>query len=1175
MFLSELELNGFKSFANKTKFKFSEGITAVVGPNGCGKSNVVDAVRWVLGEQKTSVLRSDSMESVIFNGTASRKPTGMAEVTMTLENNKGVLSSDYETVQVTRRLFRSGDSHYLLNKTKCRLKDINNLFMDTGMGPDSYSVIELKMVEALINGKMDERRRMIEEAAGVTRYKQRRKEASNKLKRVQEDLERVQDIISEVETNVNRLSRQASKTRRYNTLSEELKELEVELLKHEYHSISERSKENRESYQEVKNEANEFSKKVENLEKELEKLREKRSTLDEKIKELQNAENNIRNTVSETKRSKAVNAEKITSLKSTVNRLKDEIERGKSFSEKIEEEISENKTKLKKRDDELEEQKEANAQLKKNKDEAQKKLSYARELANSDREEINKLKNRIESAYSIIKNNENRIEKIESKISNSKEEIARSEAQIDEKDNEAAELDNKIKTAQSLLNDTSERLEIAQNNLEVLNNDLANVNEKIADLKNKISGKNASLDFLNSISIGDNATQLLLESDEWDKPSDLNTLIELITTDDSNKQAISTLFGSYSNLIILDKRSQAESAFEFLKSKNKAKKAFVCKELLPPVNIEADNNPDYLYNNIDADDEIKKIIYSLFGKVAITNSNEKAIEAISNGKYDIAVTRDGFLATKKGILTGGGTSKGETQAIGKKKRIDKTTKEIAELEKELSAALNEKEKLSNQKNEINLNELKSELNQAERNVKQLNDKKTQISVRKQGQLNNIEMYAKSIGNSERELKELKQEIDELSKRNEEDKARLKDAQSNEEEKLSLLNEAEKNFNKINEELQAAEILTIKLNSERNSLDNDVKRALNQQSAEERRREQRYREIKENEERIAELEFSNEQSLDNLETDEKKLNTILSEKEQQEEAAKIVNDEMVTYTNDLHESRAQLDNLREKYHKAEIKISEADTKMEALNNRAIEAYELDLSQIDITLEEGFNIEESKREVSQIKTKLSNLGNINFEAVQEYEEQSERLTFLTKQVNDLNQAEKTLMQTITEINETAEERFTETFEKIRDNFKMLFKKLFNEQAVSDIVLEEDNPLESSIEIIAKPPGKKPRSIDMLSGGEKTLTAIALLFAIYLVKPSPFCILDEVDAPLDDANLRRFNTLIKEFSKNTQFLIVTHMKITMEAADTLYGITQQEVGVSKIVSVKLEKDHEITQK
>ena len=299
MFLSELEITGFKSFAGKTKFKFADGITAIVGPNGCGKSNVVDAVRWVLGEQKTSVLRSDSMDSVIFNGTSKRKPLGMAEVTMRLENNKSVLPSEYDSIQISRRLFRDGASNYLLNKTKCRLKDINDLFMDTGLGPDSYSVIELKMVEALINGKMDERRRMIEEAAGVTRYKQRRKETNNKLSKVQEDLERINDILSEVEVNVRRLSRQAKKTKKYNEYSEKLKNIESELLKNEYASFKSKNNDVKKAINELSNNITLLEENLNNLENELVKSREEKTSLDTKISEITGNENMLNNKLAE------------------------------------------------------------------------------------------------------------------------------------------------------------------------------------------------------------------------------------------------------------------------------------------------------------------------------------------------------------------------------------------------------------------------------------------------------------------------------------------------------------------------------------------------------------------------------------------------------------------------------------------------------------------------------------------------------------------------------------------------------------------------------------------------------------------------------------------------------------------------------------------------------------
>ncbi len=1169
MFLSELEISGFKSFAGKTKFKFADGITAIVGPNGCGKSNVVDAVRWVLGEQKTSVLRSDSMDSVIFNGTSKRNPLGMAEVTMKLENNKAVLPSEYDSIQISRRLFRDGASNYLLNKTKCRLKDINDLFMDTGLGPDSYSVIELKMVEALINGKMDERRRMIEEAAGVTRYKQRRKETSNKLQRVQEDLERINDILSEVEVNVKRLSRQAKKTKKYNELSEQLKSIESDLLKNEYASFKSKNTNIKQFILEISQKIETLEVNLESYENELVTTREDKSVYDTKISELVAQENILKNQIAESTRLISVNKEKLISLNNINNRLIEDNANSERFIQKLTNDIAQLNDKLAKREEDTNTQNNSLEELKTDKQLRKTELDSARELANADIDVLNKLKNSIQSSYSIIENNERRIEKISSKIENYKEEISKENKEIELKNNLGIELSNTLKNLNADLSDKNENYQITKNKLEEVTNELNRLNDSISDLRSNISGKKAQLEFLESLSADDDTTQMLLSSKDWDKPDNITLLEELISADEKYNKAISSVLGAYRNLIVVDTAKQAESAFELLKKKNLSKRAIICRELIPTnTNNQGISGVELLTDVIETDDDIKSLLIALFGQVAITESKDEAY-ALTKSKVNAAATLDGFLINKNGILRGGGSTKNETANLGKQKRIKDITKQLAELQSSLDSMTSKKDELTSKKNELNPDRLLQEVRKLENEIKQVENTKLQSTMKIDSLKNNIEMYEKSIESSNKEFEDLQNEIKELQSAIEEKKEKLKSAESNKEDKLKALNNAEIRYSKANEELQAAEILMIQLKSDFNNIKNDIERSNGQLRAEKNRVQSRKDQIVQNEKSNIEIDSTNRELESKFELDNRKLIEVSNQKDQSDEKRKAIEEKQISLTNELHTKRNEYNKLKDAFHKEDISRSEYETKMESLENRAFEAYDLQLAQFDLDYDEQFPIGESKRQVAELKSGLVNLGSINFEAVQEYDEQNERLVFLTKQIKDLTESEKTLKETIKEINITAEERFESTFKQIKENFSNLFKKLFSDEAFADISLSGDNILESNIEITAKPPGKKPRSIDMLSGGEKTLTAIALLFAIYLVKPSPFCILDEVDAPLDDENLRRFNNLIKEFSKNTQFIIVTHMKITMEAADTLYGITQQEVGISKIVSVNLKKD------
>lgn len=1171
MFLSGLELIGFKSFAGKTKFNFTEGITAIVGPNGCGKSNIVDAVRWVLGEQKSSVLRSESMDSVIFNGTATRKPLSMSEVVFTLENNKNVLSSDYSTVQITRRLFRNGDSNYLINKNRVRLKDINDLFMDTGIGPDSYSVIELKMVEEILNGKIDSRRRMIEEAAGVTRYKARRKEAANKLKRVEEDLERVKDIIIEVEQNVNRLSRQAAKTRRFNTISEELKGLEIILFKYEYENYNNILIKFKEEVKLIENNLKSISNSVSNYENQIASLSNKRNQLEEKINELIQSENIVKQELSDKKRELAVNSEKINNSKNSLIRLNDEIDNSNSKKEKLIEDIANKQNELKEFEIKIEKSLLDLEQLRKNREIAKTELDNAFEIMNSENERINRLNNLINSNLSIRENNEKRIDSILSKLNNYKTEINSSNDLINLNLSDLNKTNSNLKDKANELKDKKENLALSEEKLNNLNIEINSVQNQINEVKNSIGGKKASLEFLESLSVSDDTTQFLLKNlKSWSNQSKPSTLAELISVDDEYKEILATVLGDYLQLLVVDSKNDVINAINYLKENKKSKRGIICKELIPKSSSLNTPKRDYVLLNdlIESDDEIKYVIKHLFGNIAIAKDEKNALDLIKEKDINIAITEDSKLFNKAGIIKGGGSNKGETASIGKNKRIKVIENELERLNEELKKSMANYDVLNNEKNAINIALIKSEINSLDIELQNLNKIKLQTELKIQSIENNKAILDKNILSSNKEIEELQEETDRVSSLIKETKLDLTKIQSDKENKTKTFNEAEKKFSSITENIQKEEILNIQIKSEKNSIISEIKRLESDLGQEKLSQEARTKNIETNSALIEELSKRND-ALNKILSDlEEKLKYNLQELNNLQAEKKSNDENIQSIGRELRIQKEEHDKLKEQQHKIELKISENTANLNNLTQRALQSYEIELNESGIQIPEDFSVTETKIQVDELKVKLNNLGSINFEAVTEFEEQSERLSFYNKQVKDLVESEKTLKETIKEINITATERFEETFKKVDTNFQMLFKKLFSDQGDAKLSLTDEDILESEIEITAKPPGKRPRSIDMLSGGEKTLTAIALLFAIYLVKPSPFCILDEVDAPLDDSNLVRFCNLVKEFSKKTQFLIVTHQKITMEVADTLYGITQEEQGISKIVSVKLQK-------
>jgi len=1166
MYLSELEIVGFKSFGQKTKFKFTDGITAVVGPNGCGKSNVVDAIRWVLGEQKTNVLRSDSMGNVIFNGSKNRKSVGMAEVTMTIENSKQVLPSDYTQVSVSRRLFKNGDSKYLLNKTACRLKDITELFMDTGLGPDSYSVIELKMVETIISTKNEERRFLFEEAAGVTKYKQRRKEAERKLKTVQEDLNRVKDIVVEVDKNVNSLGRQAAKTRRYNKLIDELKEFEILYLKSIFL---------------------ENSNKLENFNKELSKLEDKRrqvendlhekeifhqenkSKLDQttvKYEEVRNELNKLYTEIADLKQRIAVDTEKYNSIIHSKDRIEKEISEAKDA-------VTGQKNRLEKLSKEiLSDEKDLeslNETFADKKDEYKLKESSLFDLkqnVNEANHAVLNSKNELNIAKSNHDSNKSRIRTIQTKIDISKKEIEELNSNIKSLYKEIEEQEKQIVEQKSQIQKQEKNLIENEKLKKYLEEIIIDLREKLNNEKNKLSHKKGLLNFLNSLVDNKSKIPFFQKHKDW-LLNNLVSLGELTGTDEKYRVAIQSALGEYADYIVLDKKEDVLKAFQLLEANNKGKDNFICKELIESsININKNKNLTYASDIIRADKSLLILLGNLLSETAIFEDIQSAQSAIDEGKCHRAITLKGEIINKAGLLRGGGLLKGEGELIGRKERIKNAESEIIAIQKNIGEFSSILQTNQNKLDNINLHKIRDEIRLSENKLRATENKIDSSKLKVDSLYSKIELIKDTIRKSEEESELIS--IDQTSLIKKINELRI------------LVGKSEENFNRVNSELKITEDKVSNLNEEQRKAELklvQLKTNWRNKQFESERIEASIRNIEQrNQTRQDEL-FNNDNVIKTIKDNQISNKNILNNKNNKsielqsntdyfQEVINLHKTQNLEIEKDLTAIRLIIDKLKDDYHQKDIDKSEVKLKVDSIATQTKEKYEIELIADKISLPENFNISENSTLVRGIKDKLSNIGNVNFLALDEYETQNERLTFYNKQVADLEDSQNILSETITEINETAKRKFVETFEKIRENYKDLFGVLFGSNSGSaDIVLGEGNPLEASIEISAKPPGKKTPSLSMLSTGEKTLVAISLLFAIYLVKPSPLCILDEVDAPLDDANIDRFINLIKKFSSNTQFLIVTHNKKTMQEADNLYGVTMQEQGLSKVVSVQ----------
>jgi chromosome segregation protein len=1174
MYLSKLELVGFKSFAQKTEFKFTPGLTALVGPNGCGKTNIVDAIRWVLGEQKTSVLRSDLMENVIFNGTQTRKPLGMSEVAMTLQNNRNMLPTEYTEVTVTRRLFRSGESHYLLNNAQCRLRDVVDLFMDTGMGADSYSVIELKMVENILSGRPEERRHLIEEAAGVTKYKARRKEASRKLMQVQQDLLRVYDIVDEVGKQVRSLSRQAAKTKRYNALQQEFTELEIKVLKHKHYFLSQHIHKEESQISEFRTEKTDKERILAEKNENITRIDQEIESLNEKYNEARNNENEINQNLADKNKELAVAQEKISGLHDKEKNFNREVQESIESVESIKDKVQELNTELENKVMEQEEISTKTDMLKTLRDEKQAEVHEIREFVNEKNTELINVKNKINSYKAEINRNQSRYENQKRK----KDEITN---RIGAYEEEMADLERKINTEKNKQDDLANGLESAEKSLtdgqkhqDKLRKDIDALNVRISENRNKLSEKKTSLDFLSSLVDADESSKYLLKADDWKPASEKILLAEAIGADEEHRAAVDAALGEYGRVFVVDSRQEAAAAFHSLEKRQKGKATFLCRELIeavppPEKQINEDFAIGYLSEIVRTDDALRNAVRAVFKDTLLVDTLENAKKIVDEGICSVAVSLKGELVRKGGMIRGGAKLKKEGLSVGKKERIGKLKKEIEALEKTIAELQDKLNSAKKEISEINIHFLTKQVRDSERSFNENKSNIEKLKYKKESAENTISMQKQNIDRFGEELQEIESENEKIAEQKDALELSIVVLQEEYNDIQSRLDDAENALKNEEEAFRDAEKDKIKTITDIKNLRNEIANLEEQIKNLNLKAENRKREIEKNKEIIASL----EQNIKEFQEAIEKLTFQSAEAQNTKEYIKqqlsSVKEQHKQYNEEFTRERLEYDKLVQRIYDREVKISESNVEYKHILETAREKYQFDLEENNFQPEENFNLQEANGQVNYLKDKLTAIGNVNFMALEEFDTQNERYEFYNKQVKDLTDSEKTLQETIDEINQTAQEKFLNTFDIVNANFKNLFLKLFGEGAESNLILSEGDPLEANVEIIAKPPGKRPHSIDTISSGEKTLTAIALLFAIYLVKPSPFCILDEVDAPLDDSNIDKFLALIKDFSDKTQFLIVTHNKKTMSAADTLYGITMQETGVSKIVSVRLASE------
>ncbi|MBN2104314.1 chromosome segregation protein SMC [bacterium] len=1176
MILSKVSIHGFKSFAKKEELKFDGGLTVIVGPNGCGKTNVVDAIRWGLGEQRPSVLRADRMDSLIFGGAQSAKPLGMAEVSLIFDNSRHILPIDYNEVAVTRRLYRSGESDYLLNKNIVRLKDIQDLLMDTGIGADAYSVIELKMVEDILSEKAEDRRKLIEEAAGVTKYKYRLKAALRKLDATQTDLLRVNDIIQEVDRTVRSLKRQVSKAQRYQEVQEELKDLELNRGSYLYDHLQSEIEPLRKDLSALVNQKEGRTTEISKDETELESYRLQVTEKEKALIEVQEALSEIVERIHRREGDIRVGRERTASLEDRIQRYVQEIET-------LNKRLDEQKTHLEiaTRDREaLQVKITSTGRIFTNK---KKELEVFQQGLNLKRLELNQHKKRIINCLEET----NQLSSDETQLRAQNDGNRGRLERLDEEDKNYHETINRVQVSLKAIEADCQKKRKKQQQVKANRNRIQSeidlVRKAIESRKEQFFRDQGELDSLQS-RLG--FLQNLIESREGMASGSrelikmkakglVGVLADLVDVASEYRQAVETGLGEAAGYLVFDKTDTAVDALEYLRHHDAGKATMVSMDLLQSgkhslrqPKIPADSDVIGWTNDlITCDARYRPLMDYLVGDLLLVKNIKAArrLVPVFKDHFIRLVTMDGELMTTWGYIKTRESSRQDTGMVGRKRRaeeltgqIDHIRKRIHQSEKELKKenARLESMQLELQKVNTALSDVESELIRTEKDRDKLQFETEQSES---GLLRNSDERAnllKAIETGKAGLDNIRPQMEALLEEREKLEQKANHVQAE-------VDRLEKEEEALEEDVHRHNLAVVRLNGEAKNLDYDIDRSNKLIEEIQSTISQRSREIEEAKESIVRLKEETEQY-------EKRLLEEFSERDEKEGLRQNresdyqkLRDELTEKEKEIRQVRRDRDEVSEKIHHLEMQINDLTHRAQSLKDSIRERYHVNIE--TRTTETDLDVNETGKQIDILKQKLDNMGPVNLLALEEYDQEKKRLDFLMQQRDDLLSAEQTLNETILRINETARTRFNDVYQKVRTNFQEIFKRFFRGGDADLLLPEREDPLEARIEIKARPAGKQLRDIDLLSGGEKALTAISLLFALYLVKPSPVCVLDEIDAPLDDANVRRFTRVLEEFAQKTQFIIVTHNKMTMRCASSLYGVTMQEQGVSKIVSVK----------
>ena len=1182
MYLKRLELQGFKSFADKTILELRPGITTVIGPNGSGKSNISDAIRWVLGEQSMKSLRGTKSLDIIFAGTQNRKSLGFAEASLVFDNSDGALPIEFTEVTVTRKIYRSGETGYYINKTPCRLKDVLELFMDTGIGKDGYSIIGQGKIDEILSNKSEDRRHIFEEAAGIVKYRSRKEEAEKKLEHTKLNLLRINDIISEIEGNLGPLQTQSEKAKKYLNLREELKNIEVGLFVYNIEKYKENLQQIVQDIDVMQSQCNDEEGKLERVKILKEELK---SSIDEITEQIENMSNLGFESQKE-----------IEQLNSNINVAKTRITNNNENSVRFTDEIQEQKEKIQELKQELEQKEAKKDNLKQNKEKFEKELNEKQEELAQITEKLSAKELEIEGYKQTVEQNTDKKYELQS-------EINAQEINFQNYEKRQNQIKQEIQTTISELDNTrmnkeeiSKGFYESENKKNKAQKSLEEVAKQKQEANQKIKSFESNINILSSdMRIKESRLKFLIETEkekegyiksvksllkDCENIKDLGkgmhgVLANIIEVPDELETAIEMCLGASLQNIVTDTEEDAKKLVEHLRKNNLGRASF-----LPIASVKGKKLEKLKGNESGvigiASDLVKfnkkyvQIILNLLGRTVIVDNMNTAIKVAKQNGYTFRiVTKDGDLINPSGAITGGSVAKKTVNILGRGKEIEKLEKEIKNIKAKIQKLEEEKEEYEQSIEgilELSAN-LEKELQEID--ITYATEKQKMISIDEN--IQKLQNRLNKLKEEQKNLETLKQESIEQKEKIQEETQKI----TNQNEELSKLisefaelnKDDQKYIDDLNFDITNLKISVSSFDESESSIQEiqeRINQELNNAKASIENKNNQIEQIKVDNEN---LEKSIQETLNKIEEIKQKVNNSSSEIEKMKQERAQKSEKLSKQEDEITSKFKIIEDLKSQLVKLDVKKTKVEEDINTIINKMWEEYELTPNNVE-DYAKPENVALTQKRVNNIRTEIRDLGSVNVDSIEEYKNLKDRYDFMSEQRLDLENTMSKLRKVITDMTQIMKEQFREKFKIINKNFGEVFAELFGGGKASLNLEDEENILECGIEITVQPPGKKLQNMMLLSGGEKAFTAIALLFAILKINPAPFCVLDEIEAALDDVNVFRYADYLKKFTEHTQFLVITHRKGTMEAADTVYGVTMEESGISKLLSMKLNK-------